>query len=277
MKRNQLRYPVVTPEVTTRVESCSIAFWAEKVEALRTISGNPYGACTQQFGGVTALLTASADNLDFNRVGNMSENDMQYLDAICAWYRDRGRLCRFEITPTQARRSLLQSLTEKGFYHSGFYTALYGVPEPLLEPDPAITVRDVLLNERDLFAEIYLESFGIPRLSELSYLREGVRLLVGKPSMRCLFALDEGGIPVAMAILYLYRRVGYLATAATLPTMRGRGYHQTLLYARLALAADAGCDLIAAQAAFASQSQQNMERTGLCVAYTKAFWTAREV
>jgi len=272
MNETQHTYPVMTPELAARVEDCGVAFWAEKAEVLQTLPGNPYGAHIHQFGDTTALLTTEADNLDFNRVGNFGENDLKYLDAISNWYRDHGQRCRFEIIPTRSSLVLLQGMTKMGYSHTGFYTVLYGIPDLDLPYHPSLAVRDVSLQERDLFAEIYLESFAIPKLSKLSYLRESVRLLVGKPSMRCLFAIDSG-IPVAMAILYLHKGVGYLATAATLPTARGRGCHQILLQTRIMIAAASGCNLIAAQAGVSTKSQHNIEHSGLRIAYTKAFWT----
>jgi GNAT superfamily N-acetyltransferase len=265
----------MTPEVAERIENCCVAFWTEKVEVLRTLPNDPYSAHIHQFGGATALLTAKTDNLDFNRVGNIGEGDLSHLEAISSWYRDYGQRCRFEIIPTRARPALLQGLAKIGYYQTGFYSVLYGVPRPSLLHQSSLSVRNVSLEERDLFAEIYLESFAIPRLSRLSYLRESIRLLVGRPSMQCLFAMNNG-VPVAIAILYLHKGVGYLATAATLPTARRCGYHKTLLQARIELAAAAGCDLIAAQTGVATQSQYNMERSGLRIAFTKAFWTLRE-
>ena len=66
--------------------------------------------------------------------------------------------------------------------------------------------------------------------------------------------------------------LGYLANAATLPAMRGRGCQTALLARRIADAAAAGCDTIASLAEFGSGSQRNLERAGLRVAYTQAVW-----
>jgi GNAT superfamily N-acetyltransferase len=97
-------------------------------------------------------------------------------------------------------------------------------------------------------------------------------LLVGLPNTYCLFALHNNSI-AAMAALYVHQDIGYLALAATRPTYRNRGCHKALLQARITLAANKGCTCIAGQAAFGSASQQNMEKIGLRIAYTKALWT----
>lgn len=43
----------------------------------------------------------------------------------------------------------------------------------------------------------------------------------------------------------------------------------------MADAAELGCDLVAAQAAVGSTSQHNMERAGLRIAFSRAFWLQR--
>ena len=124
-----------------------------------------------------------------------------------------------------------------------------------------------------MFVEIYLDSFGIPKsVSALSYLGESIGLLIGRPSMHCLFAQIQDTL-AAIAILYIHEGVGYFATGATLPVWRGYGCQRALLEARIAIAATEGCDLISGQTGITTTSQHNMERVGLRIAYTKALWT----
>ena len=66
--------------------------------------------------------------------------------------------------------------------------------------------------------------------------------------------------------------LAYLANASTLPELRNRGVQTALIAARIADARAAGCDTVCAGAAFGSQSQRNLQRAGLQVAYTKAVW-----
>lgn len=62
---------LLTPEVADRIEACSIAFWVEKLTALRSLSGNSYGVEIRSFGNAAAFVTRQAkDNGLFNRVGN---------------------------------------------------------------------------------------------------------------------------------------------------------------------------------------------------------------
>ena len=80
------------------------------------------------------------------------------------------------------------------------------------------------------------------------------------------------GTPAGSAALTVDAGLGYLANAATLPAMRGRGCQTALLARRIADAAAAGCDTVASLAVFRTGSQRNLERAGLRVAFTQAVW-----
>jgi GNAT superfamily N-acetyltransferase len=58
--------------------------------------------------------------------------------------------------------------------------------------------------------------------------------------------------------------------AATLPAHRRRGVQTTLLRARLAAAAEAGCDVAVVTTQPGSKSQQNVQRQGFDLLYTRA-------
>jgi hypothetical protein len=64
-----------------------------------------------------------------------------------------------------------------------------------------------------------------------------------------------------------------LAAAATLPAFHGRGAQTALIHRRLADAAAAGCTLLAVEATPGSQSERNLERIGLRLAYTRVVWS----
>lgn len=267
-------FPLLTPEVASRIEACSIAFWVEKLTALRSLSGNPYEVEIRSFGNATAFVTRQAkDNDLFNRVGNIHVDDSEQLDAIVTWFRTQHVPCRFDIIPSNAHPALFKNLSLRGFSQSAFHTAMYGIPSEVGTIPSTITIRPVLPDEKDTFVEIYLDSFGIPKsVPALSYLGESIGLLIGRPSMHCLIAQIQDTL-AAIAILYIHKGAGYFATGATLPAWRGYGCQQALLQARIAIATAAGCGLISGQTGITTTSQHNMERVGLRIAYTKALWT----
>lgn len=64
--------------------------------------------------------------------------------------------------------------------------------------------------------------------------------------------------------------VAQLTGAATAPAHRRRGVQTALLLARLADAAEAGCDIAVVTTAPGSKSQQNVQRQGFALLYTRA-------
>lgn len=227
-------FPLLTPEVANHLAVCSMSFSVKKQEALRSLPGNPYKAEIRTFGNATALLAQKTHNSElFNRVGNMSAADLPYLDAIIEWYHTHGASCSFDIVPSSASPELLWSLASKGFYQSGFYNVLYGLPQTDLAHDSDITVRAVSLEEKDVFAEVYLDSFEVPKTEVYAYVYDSIRVLVGKPTIHCLFALINNTV-AAIAILHIYQQTGYLALSATLPAFYESTDEDTVLIGELA-------------------------------------------
>jgi ribosomal protein S18 acetylase RimI-like enzyme len=84
------------------------------------------------------------------------------------------------------------------------------------------------------------------------------------------YAALRGGILAGGATMRLAEGVAQLTGAATAPAHRRRGVHTALLSARLADAAAAGCDVAVITAQPGSKSQQNAQRQGFDLLYTRA-------
>ena len=78
--------------------------------------------------------------------------------------------------------------------------------------------------------------------------------------------------PAGIGALFIKDGIATLAAAATLLNIRNKGIHSALLKQRIYQANLQKCDLIVGQAKFGSVSQNNMERVGLSIAYTKEIW-----
>lgn len=87
-------------------------------------------------------------------------------------------------------------------------------------------------------------------------------------------ALRDGGI-AGGASLHIADGVAQLAGAATDPAHRRRGVHTALLAARLADAAAAGCDIAVVTTQPGSKSQENVQRHGFDLLYTRAILVRR--
>src|SRR4051812_37951974 len=72
-----------------------------------------------------------------------------------------------------------------------------------------------------------------------------------------------GGEIVAAGSLFVAGGVGWQSWASVVPAARGRGIQRALIDARSRLAAEQGCDLVAAWALAGAHSSANLERAGL--------------
>jgi GNAT superfamily N-acetyltransferase len=78
------------------------------------------------------------------------------------------------------------------------------------------------------------------------------------------------GKAVGGASLRICGGIAQLAGAATLPTYRRRGVQTALLNARLRDALAAGCDIAVVTTQPGSKSQENVQRRGFALLYTRA-------
>lgn len=78
-----------------------------------------------------------------------------------------------------------------------------------------------------------------------------------------LWLAELDGVPVATGSLHVRRGVGWLRAANVTQAARGRGIHRALIAARARAAAEAGCELVAAEASPGSVSERNLRSIGL--------------
>ena len=86
---------------------------------------------------------------------------------------------------------------------------------------------------------------------------------------RCYLAWRDGVI-AGGASVRMADGIAHFTGAATVPVHRRRGVQTALLSARLADAAAAGCDIAVITTAPGSVSQQNVQRQGFDLLYTRA-------
>ncbi|MNN24555.1 hypothetical protein D3C81_1379930 [compost metagenome] len=95
--------------------------------------------------------------------------------------------------------------------------------------------------------------------------------LLNRPGWKLFLAtLDD--VPAGVAGMHINGNIASCTLAATAPEYRNRGIQSALLQRRLYEAHLADCQLVAAQASFGSTSQNNMERAGFRIAWTRSVW-----
>lgn len=100
-------------------------------------------------------------------------------------------------------------------------------------------------------------------------LREILRDARSVATMR-RYVARRGGLMIGGASMRVADGVAHLCGAATLPAHRRRGAQSALLAARLRDAAALGCDLAVVTTAPGSKSQENAQRRGFALLYTRA-------
>jgi GNAT superfamily N-acetyltransferase len=169
-------------------------------------------------------------------------------------------------------------LTERGYRLTSFENvlgrALTGQPEPVTPP--GIEVRPSGDDEFDAWLEVVADGVahpdtqGVPWHEEFpreTYLR-AERDLAAAGVLR--YAALRDGTLAGGAGIRLAEGIAQLVGAATAPAHRRRGIQTALLSARLADAATAGCDVAVITTQPGSKSQQNAQRQGFDLLYTRA-------
>lgn len=264
--------PPVDAALAYRVEAPDVAYAGARLEAIAAMPGNPHGARTVRAGSAVALCAPGMRSSMFQRLCLADDELLPHLDTALQALAAPGMPWRVDVVPPLPCTRLVAALGARGFRCTGFYSGLYGLPVTVRrERRFPGRVRPLEPGELDVWIDVYRRGFGFqPQLGEL--MAHSLRGLPPHAQAELLVAELDGGRIAAMAALWVEARTGYLAVAATLPEARGRGCHAALLDARIARAAELGCELVVAHAAVGSASQHNMEHAGLRLAFHKAIW-----
>ncbi|MEH7225249.1 GNAT family N-acetyltransferase [Bacillus sp. JJ1566] len=266
---------IVTKKLAQTLETSEIEVLKSRLTAIQEIEGNPMGVEMEQFGNATAFSVKNIPGPSFNTVKGLSDGDEKYIEQIIQFYNQKEIPVRFEITPGHVSSDILTYLSNKGFYQHDFHTTLYsGLSSPHeTSTHSKIKIHELHKDEFGLFAEIYTRGFGMP-----SFLKDGVaqnnQILYDLENWTFYLASVEEQ-PAGIGVLFTKDGIGTLASATTLPEFRNHGIQTALIKQRMQKASVQDCRLIVGQARFGSVSQNNMERAGMRIGYTKAIWTMK--
>lgn len=127
---------IMTLNTAQEIENAEIHMLSSRLVLLQATSGNPMQIQMKKFGNATAFSSKIIAGPAFNTVKGTTFTNTDEIDEIISYYQSLQIPCRFEITPAQGTAELFQYLSQKGFYQSGFHTALYSIPrkDPSLLP-----------------------------------------------------------------------------------------------------------------------------------------------
>jgi GNAT superfamily N-acetyltransferase len=232
---------------------------------------------TELGGGVAVFAERDHPSNKLIGIGFAGPVDETTLSDVEAYFAaERARL-QAEIS-TLADPALHRQLVARGYRPSGFENVL---GHPLHDRVVALSADDVAverLSASDLptLADVMTEGFSNPDAGGV-----GGDALPPAEEMRRLFSQSMrtpgfrgyiariGGAIVGGAALRLDDGVAQFSGAATLPAFRRRGVQTALLRARLAEAAQAGCEIGVVVTQPASKSQQNVQREGFSLLYAR--------
>jgi GNAT superfamily N-acetyltransferase len=257
----------------------------ERVEAARIATGteaarrrHPAGFVIPVAGGVA---TFAEDGSPLNKVAGLGFGgipDTDVLDEIERAFADRGAAVQVELTHL-ADPAIGALLTGRGYRLISFENvlgiALGDAPERVT---PAgVEVRRSVEDEFETWLDVVTEGFahpdiqGVPGHEEFprEVIANAMRDFVSAAGVVRYVALRDGTI-VGGASIAMAAGIAALNGAATVPAHRRRGVQTALVSARLADAEAAGCDLAVITTSPGSKSQQNAQRRGFDLLYTRA-------
>ncbi|CAM4048936.1 GNAT family N-acetyltransferase [Cohnella lubricantis] len=246
----------------------------DRMIAIQDRPGNPEGIVVKQFGHALCLYSRTMPWASFNTIKGITSDDLEHIDAMMEFYRARERKVQIEIVPSRVDQSVLQRLSDRGLYASGYHTSMYIEPTEYQDDEhDDIHIQELQEDEFDLYAAIHcrgtgLSDDGIPYVAannKVLYYRPGWKLFIGYYQER----------PAAAGVMYMKDGIASLTFAATLPEYRNQGLQQALLRRRIHEAARHSCKLVVGQCSLLSQSHRNMERIGMRIGYVRTSWTQR--
>ncbi|WP_436532615.1 GNAT family N-acetyltransferase [Actinoplanes sp. HUAS TT8] len=259
-----------------RAETQLITSWNE---IARDRLGDSPGFAIAVAGGVASFAEPDSPINKVAGLGFAGVPAAADLEKIEYAYAERGAPVQAEVAGL-ADPALLELLAERGYRLTSFENvlgrALGGAVEPVVAP--GIEVRPCGDDEFEAWLQVVVEATlhpdtqGVPWAEEFprAILENAERDTVGLMS-RYLATVD--GVPAGGGSMRIADGIAQLTGAATAPAFRRRGIQSALLAARLAEATAAGCDVAVITVQPGSRSQQNAQRRGFDLLYSRAVLT----
>jgi ribosomal protein S18 acetylase RimI-like enzyme len=238
-------------------------------------------------GGVAAFGGVGSPVSKVIGVGFEGPMDEAALDEVEREYRARGERARMEVA-TLADASVGALLTRRGYELIGFENVLgLRLPRPASDSPAraasAAEIAELSQAEAGRWLDIAVEGFahmdppsggGPPDVFPRETLERIFSDFAAAEGFRQYVARLDDQL-VAAASMRLFEGVAQLCGAATLPLFRRRGVQSAMLAERLAIAAREGCDIAVVTTAPGSKSQENVQRQGFALLYTRAVLVQR--
>ena len=260
-----------------RIERVEAQLIAQSSEAARRRTGTA-GFVIPIAGGVASFAGAGSP---FNKVAGLgfgSGPDAAALDEIEQAFAACGSPVQIELAHL-ADPAIGEVLTGRGYRLESFENvlgrALTGDLGRVLPP--GVEVRRSSAEESEAWLDVVAEGSIHPDTQGVPWHEEFPREMIieverdmAAAGVVVRYTGLRDGILAGGATMRIAEGVAQLTGAATAPVHRRQGVHTALLSARLADAAAAGCDVAVIITQPGSKSQQNAQRQGFDLLYTRA-------
>jgi GNAT superfamily N-acetyltransferase len=205
------------------------------------------------------------------------------LDQVEAQFAKRGAPLQAEVA-SLGDPEVLKTLARRGYELIGFENVLglsitADAIARLRQPTPDISVAAAEISDTAAWMDVVIEGFQYPDTfdgppsHEAVIPRDVLERVFGDTVAAAgfqRFLARRGGEIAGGASFRIEDRIAQLSGAATVPSHRRRGVQSALLRHRLIEAARAGCDLAVVTTQPGSKSQENVQKAGFALLYTRA-------
>jgi hypothetical protein len=247
--------------------------WSTCVDAASEYEGNPLRAEVDRSGNTPFSTLATFDFFAFNRVialGVESPATERDLDQLISFYASREQT-RFqvEVSPTTQPPELVTWLEFRGFVEAqGRSIKLWRPLGDVPAPHNDIEVRMLSSADRDIYAEVCVASWGLPRL-----FRKWFGATVGRDGFHH-FGIFDGDKLVSASSIFVRDDLAWSAFGVTLSDYRGRHFQSARIAKQLEVATALGCRLMHTETAVGTPTAptatlHNLIRFGFTPLYEK--------
>lgn len=265
---------IITNKLADHLEMAEIIMFESRLDALKEVQHNALGIEIGYFDGACAFSIKGIPGPSYNVVkGNSLQSELT-VQNILDFYKEKEIPVRFDIAPQYVKTDTLQKLHHAGLSQSDFHTTLYSAVNNEFVSEwknTNIAIRALREEEFDIYGALYVEGFHMPPFL-VDSVAENNKVLYDKPGWSFyIAALDNEDVGIGS--MFIHHNTAILAASAVKPSARNKGIHQALIQHRMNEALQQNCKHLIGHAKFASISQNNMERCGMTIAYTKSIWT----
>ncbi|MFF2557947.1 GNAT family N-acetyltransferase [Nocardia sp. NPDC058058] len=265
-------------ELGARIERVETELIATGSAAANARLGGEAGFVIPIGGGVASFADIGSPLNKVAGLGFAGVPDADEFDAVEKQFAVRDTPIQVELAHL-GDPGIAELLTGRGYrlvsYENVLGIDLTAAPAPIAPQ--GVEVRPSGTGEFDIWLDVVTDGFAHPDTQGVAshedfpreVIADAMRDLTAAAGVQRYVAVHDQAIAGA-ASMRMSQGVAQLTGAATLPAHRRNGIQSALLSARLTEAAAAGCDIAVITTQPGSKSQQNAQRRGFSLLYTRA-------